>query len=226
MAPNGVPFNPIFALDSNFNLGIIPNKRLYIFADSKFWMQKAAPGITNPSQGQWDFSKREFDFNAGLAMSYYDWLELRLSAYSFANLNRGTSLAQPFGFKDGVQIETRFYLPTNDRYDVGRLSFVGVGYYPSKGMVGADGLEFQPGLFVRGYGTWDLPWWHSYLYLDTQFIADKSFKPRLLELDGGLAVRPLAAVRNLEFRVGHNVLQDFGPNITRNLTYSAVRFNY
>src|SRR3954471_20420918 len=37
MAPNGVAFNPIFALDSSFNVGILPNQRAYLFIDSKFW---------------------------------------------------------------------------------------------------------------------------------------------------------------------------------------------
>src|SRR5258708_2247768 len=60
MAPNGVPFKPLFGLDFDFNIGLLSQKELYLFAENKFWAQRAAPGITNPSQGQWDFSKREY----------------------------------------------------------------------------------------------------------------------------------------------------------------------
>ena len=68
-------------------------------------MQEPGLGITNSSQGNFDFSKREFDFNAGLAWNYFDRLELRASAYSAGNLNRGLSLTSPSGFKDGVLLE-------------------------------------------------------------------------------------------------------------------------
>jgi hypothetical protein len=189
-------------------------------------MQKAAPGITNPTQGQGDFSKREFDLFGGLAMSYFDWLELRLSTFQQANLNRGTSLARPFGYKDGTLVETRFYFPTNDRYDVGRQSFLSLGYYPTKSMMGGDGVEFKPGLYARAYGALDLPIWHSYLYLDTQYTSERVAKPRLVEFDGGLAVRPFDKLQNVEFRAGYNLLIDLSPNTTRHLVYGAMRFIY
>src|SRR5260370_2483613 len=102
MAPNGVPFKPLFGLDFDFNIGLLSQKELYLFAENKFWAQRAAPGITNPSQGQWDFSKREYDLLLGVAWTYSDAFELRVSTYALNNLNRGESLSSPFGFKDGI----------------------------------------------------------------------------------------------------------------------------
>ena len=89
MAPNGILFDPLFALNLDFNFEVIPNKKLYVFMDSKFWMQRPGAGITNPSQGNLDFSKRELDFLAGAAWNYVNNLELRVAAYGLNNLNRG-----------------------------------------------------------------------------------------------------------------------------------------
>ena len=149
MAPNGVPFNPLFGLNFDFNVGLLPNKELYLFADNKFWAQRSGPGITNSKQGQFDFSKREYDFDFGLAWNYFNNYELRVSAYALNNLNRGDSLSSPFGFKDGIAVENRYYFGNADIYDVGRLSFVSLGYLPSKSLVGGDGTEFHPGLAAR-----------------------------------------------------------------------------
>jgi hypothetical protein len=196
----------------------------------------AAPGI---AQHKFDFSKREFDYFIGLALNYWGPLELRVSLYSYANLNRGISLATPFGFKDGVLIENRYYFHAPDRYDIGRSSFIAVGYYPAKGMIGGDGIEFRPVASARAYGAYDLPFWNSYLYLDSQLIVGRSIvyingdpilqnsvDMRLVQFDGGLAVRPVDQLRNLEFRVGGSVTRDLGPDTTRHLAYGSVRFLY
>jgi hypothetical protein len=226
MAPNGVLFEPVVVTSINLNIGLLPNKKLYVFTDSKFWMQEAGIGITNPSQGNFDFSKREFDFNAGIAWNYFDRLEIRASAYSAGNLNRGVSLTSPSGFKDGVLLENRYYFGSANAYDVGRLSFVSVGYYPTKSLVGGDGSDFHPGVFVRAYATYDIPIIRSYLYGDLQFTAERIVKPRLLEFDGGLASRPFSQFENLEFRVGNDVTNDVQAKTTRDLVYGAIRIGY
>lgn len=225
-APNGVYFDPLFAMNGSFNIGLIPDKKLYLFADTSFWMQRPGAGITNPSQGNLDFSKREFDFNAGIAWNYLGSLELRLSAYALNNLNRGVSLASPAGFKDGLLIENRFYFGSADKYDVGRLSFVSVGYYPTKSMVGGNGEDFHPGLFARAYVTYDLPFMTSYLYGDVKFTAERVVTPRLLEIDTGWAVRPFAQFRNLELRIGSDLTADLQDNVTRELIYGSIRLGY
>src|SRR5580704_12152736 len=85
VAPNGLEFNPLFALGVDLNVWLWPSQRLYLFTESNFWGQRAAPGVTNPSQGAFDFSKREFDFNSGFAWNYVGPLEARVFAYSFNN---------------------------------------------------------------------------------------------------------------------------------------------
>ena len=110
VAPNGVNFNPFFSLDLNFNLWLCRSHGVYLFNDARFWGQKPGPGITNPTQGPFDFSNRELDFNLGLAWNYWGRWEARFFAYSANNLNRGDSLSSPFGFNDGVCLENRYYL--------------------------------------------------------------------------------------------------------------------
>src|SRR5581483_12135714 len=89
MAPNGAPFTPLFSIGSDLNLGLLPHKELYIFAITDFWCERASPENTNPHQGSWDFSKREFDLVGGLAWNYLWSLELRAFVYSFCNLKIG-----------------------------------------------------------------------------------------------------------------------------------------
>ena len=226
MAPNGVPFEPLFVTSINLNIGLLPNKNLYVFTESKFWMQEAGLGITNPSQGNFDFSKREFDFNAGLAWNYFDRFEVRTSAYSTGNLNRGVSLTSPSGFKDGVLLENRYYFGSANAYDISRLSFVSIGYYPTKSLVGGDGSDFKPSFFARAHATYDIPIIRSYVYGDLQFTAERIFTPRLLELDAGFATRPFSQIENLELRVGNNVTTDVKAHTTRDLAYGAVRIGY
>jgi hypothetical protein len=225
MAPNGVPYKPLFGLDFDFNIGLLSQKELYLFAENRFWTQRAAPGVTNPSQGKWDFSKREYDLLLGAAWTYFDAFELRFSSYALNNLNRGNSLSSPFGFKDGVLLENRYYLCNADIYDVGRLSFVSIGYFPAKGLVGGDGAEFHPGLFARAYLTYDLGLLRSYVYFDGQFIAER-IKARLLDVDVGLAARPFGRLPNLEFRIGYDVTGDVQVDSARNLVYGAIRILY
>jgi hypothetical protein len=209
MASNGVEFHQLFLLDLNFNIMLWREKRLYLFADSAFWGQKAAPGITNPTQGQFDFSKREFDFDLGAAWNYGGSWEARVFAYSFNNLNRGNSLISPAGFNDGIGLENRYYIGEtyahlgDSEFDQARATFVGAGYYPSKSMEDGTGNQFKPGGFVRAYLTQDLWGPEYYAYTDCKFITSRSFTPTLFEWDAGLAARPIHSLPRLEFRVGN-----------------------
>ncbi|MDQ6624323.1 MAG: hypothetical protein M3Y86_12680, partial [Verrucomicrobiota bacterium] len=109
VAPNGLPFEPLFKLDFNLNVGLLPQKKLYLFLDNDFWAQRAAPGITNKNFGNFDFSKREDDIAAGLAWNIFDRLELRGSVFSMNNLNRGTSKTVADDYQNGVLLEARYY---------------------------------------------------------------------------------------------------------------------
>lgn len=225
-APNGIVFDPLFAVNQSFNIGLLPDKKLYLFVDTNFWMQRPGAGITNPSQGNFDFSKREFDVNSGMAWNYSGAWEARFSVYALNNLNRGSSLASPSGFKDGVLLENRYYFGSADKYDIGRLSFLSLGFYPTKSLVGGNGETFHPGLFARAYATYDLPFLSSYFYGDAKFTAEQALKPRLLEFDAGWAFRPFKEFRNAEFRLGSDLTTDLQDKVTRDLIYGSARLNY
>lgn len=208
MGSNGNEYHPLFSLDLDFNIWLWRSKRVYAYSDSRFWGQKAAPGITNPSQGSFDFSKREFDFTGGVAWNYYGNWEFRGFAYSTNNLNRGNSLLFPQGFNDGVGLENRYYLnPTyadlgTPAFDKARATFLSIGYYPTKSMVDGKGVEFKPGGFARAYLTLDLYGPKCYLYTDDTFLTDKAFRPAMFNLDSGIAYRPFDHIPRLEFRLG------------------------
>jgi hypothetical protein len=226
LGPNGFTFNPLFTLDTDFNLSILPNKKLYIFIDTGFWGQKAGNGVTNPTQGSFDFSKREFDFSGGIAWNYWGPMEFRFFGYADNNLNRGISPTLPYGYNDGVGVENRLYLPGVDPYDVGRLSFLSIGYLPSNALMGLDGDQFKPGLLLHGYLTCDVPVIRSYLYVDGQYLGESGFRPRLLLLDGGLAVRPFSGLQNLEFRLGGADTFDVHVRRGLGLGYLGVRVQF
>jgi hypothetical protein len=230
--PNGVGYQALFSLDLDFNVWLWRRQGVYAFNDGRFWGQRAAPGITNPSQSALDFSKREFDETVGVAWNYYGRLEARAFAYSFNNLNRGASAAQPSGFKDGAGIENRWYVggsyPDLGRpgFDVARATFVSAGYYPTKEMVDVDGIGFKPGPFARAYLTLDVPGTRSYLYSDLQLIGERGFRAREFLADVGLAVRPFPRLPYLEFRVGSEDVYDFHLREWQLTAYGAIRFIY
>jgi hypothetical protein len=224
MAPNGYAYDPLFAVDVDFNLGLLSDQRLYLFGLSDFWAQRAGTGVTNPSQGFLDFSRREWDFTAGAAWNVAGPLELRAFGYALNNLNRGLSFTKPTGYADGVGVEGRWYLPTPDRYDVGKRGFLAVGYLPSKSLVDGNGDAFPPGLLLRAYLTYELPAVRSYLFADGHGISDDRLNVRLLVIDAGLASRPFHALPGLEFRLG--VADTYDPRwqrYNRVLGYGAIR---
>ena len=225
-------YQALFSFNLDFNLWLWRQQRIYAFNDSLFWGQRAAPGITNPSQGAFDFSKREFDETIGVAWNYYGRLEARLFAYSFNNLNRGWSQAAPTGFKDGVGIENRWYVggsyPNLGRpgFDVARATFLSLGYYPTKDMMDMDGNGFQPGLFARAYLTLDLFSPRYYLYCDTQFVSRRSLRAKYVATDLGIALRPISRLPYLEFRIGSNDMFDIQLREWSINVYGAIRVIY
>jgi len=232
IASNGEEFHQLFSLDLDFNLWLWRQQGVYYFLETRFWGQKAAPGITNPSQGVFDFSKREFDLTTGVAWNYAGSWEARAFAYSYNNLNRGNSLTAPSGFNDGVGLENRWYinpvyqlLGTSD-FDKARASFVSVGFYPTKDMVDGNGLQFKPGPFVRCYLTLELRGPMCYLFTDTQFIATRSFTSKILMTDTGIAVRPFQQVPRLEFRLGTEDTFDLQGSDLETGGYLSIRYVY
>ena len=218
--PNGASYDPLLSLSSDINFGLLPNKRLYLFLDNDFWVQRTAtrsPGV----------SQREFDAEYGIAWNYWDSLELRVFGYALNNLNRGTSVAAPEGFKDGIGIENRYYFHYPDIYDVRRLGYVALGYYPSQALVGLNGQSFKPSFFAHGYLTQTLPTpFTSYVYGEAALTGENAAGVRLFGGDFGIAIRPIADRQNLEFRIGDAVSHDFKADLTRNFVYGAASIGF
>ncbi len=243
MAPNGVPYHPIASLDLDFNFWLWRSQRIYLFGIARFWTRQDddQPLVAGPRDGpraSWNglfnWSKREYDILPGAAWNYWGAWEARVFAYSMNNLNRGLSLDVPTGFNDGVGVENRYYLSPEyarlgrEGYNISRATFLSVGYYPSKVMVGLDGKFFAPGPFVRGYLTWDIPGTWCYLFADTQLTGKSSFQPKLLQTDAGLALVPFRRNPMFEFRLGSEVVADYQSGIIRSnaLPYLSLRLNY
>jgi hypothetical protein len=220
MAPNGVPFDPLFALDLTLNIALTSDRTLYLYSDSCFWTEKFINGIAH---GPFDFSKRQFDLDAGLACNYFGPFEARAFAYADNNLNRGDSPYLPVGYIDGVGVENRFYLDSTD-FDRGLYRFLSLGYYFTKSLIDADGKTFRPSLFARASLALDIWPEQLYLYSDTTFIARRPVAAKLLLADVGVAVRPFTQLRDLEFRLGADNNWDVDVGKLRTLLYGNVRF--
>jgi hypothetical protein len=223
MAPNGVVYLPFGTIDFDVNIGLLPRKRLYFFSIGSFWTQKATDGVTNPHQGPIDFSKRQMDILLGIAWNYWNYFEARVFAYSYNNLNRGTTLDQPYGYNDGVVVENRYYIPKSNLFDLPRLNFLSIGYYTSKVLTGADGVYFNPGLFLRAYLTYEFVPRRYYVYADTEMIARNGANPKLLLFDDGFAARPFSKIQGLEFRAGVFNTVDVQVDNVRTLLYLTAR---
>lgn len=214
MAPNGVMFQPVFSLDLELNIALCQNREVYIFTSSRFWGQKAAPGITNKKQGAFDFSKREFDFTVGLAWNYWRTLEARVFAYSYNNLNRGNSLARPYGYNDGVALENRWYYLDGN--------FLGAGYAPTKELIGNNGEKFAPSWFFTSSIWVPLFWETQQVYWSSSLIGQSEGAARMFYHDVGYACIPFKCLPRLEFRTGTEIWMDLVVGKTLALYYIAL----
>jgi hypothetical protein len=232
VAPNGEEFHPNFSMDLSVNIWLWRGQGLYLFADARFWGERGEYGVTNARDGFFGTSKRELDLVGGAAWNYAGPWEARAFGYSQNNLNRGDSSVTPSGFNDGFGLENRYYLSPEyaklgqTGYDVARATFLSIGYYPTKDMVGNDGQSFKPGLFLRAYLIYDLWDWPCYVFGDVTYISERSMQPRLLLFDVGLAARPLSSCRQFELRFGAENTADFQVHNVENLWYVAVRYMF
>jgi hypothetical protein len=230
IAPNGQEYHPSFSIDLNFNFWLWPSQGIYVFGDGRFWGERPEYGVTNGRDGGLGFSKREFDISGGVAWNYTGAWEARVSGYSMNNLNRGTNLITPNGVLDGALFENRYYLSEGyaklgePGFDVARTSFVSLGVYPTKDFVGNDGQTFTPAAMLRAYLTYDLFDWPVYAYGDATLITDRTFTPRLLLFDVGLAARPFNSWKQWEFRAGVENTADFQTSSALNLWYVSLRY--
>jgi hypothetical protein len=232
VAPNGVEFTPVLSLDLHGNLWLWSAERLYFSSDIAFWGQRSAPGITNAHQGVFDFSKRELDLDVGLAWNYWNRFELRLSAYSSNNLNRGDSAVTPAGFSDMTGVENRYYLSGvydllgASEFDLSRATFVGLGYYASHDLTDSSGRTYSPGPYLHVYLTQEVYGEQSYLFEDLLVIATTRVEPKVLQFDVGGAFRPFSDSKRWEFRAGWAGTYDLLTHDLEKMLYAAVRFTY
>jgi hypothetical protein len=220
VAPNGVPYDPLFALDLLLNIALTSDRTLYLFSDSRFWAEKFSDGIAH---GPFDFSKRQYDLDAGVAWNYLDAFEARAFAYADSNLNRGDSPVLPVGYIDGVGIENRYYLESTS-FDRGLYRFLSLGYFFTKDLIGQDSKTFEPSLFARANLALDVWPDQLYLYSDMELIARRPVTPKLFLADVGVAVRPFTQMPDLEFRVGTDNDWDVQVLKSKTLLYGNVRF--
>lgn len=222
MAPNGVPYDPLFSLGLLVNVALTPRREVYVFAKSRFWAEKPGDGVTNGRQGWLDFSKRQLDLDAGAAWSFWGPLEARAFLYSENNLNRGQFAGRPSGFKDGFGVEGRCYLPGTD-FDRGLYRYLALGYYPTKTQVGEDGRGFAPGLYAAANVAYDVVPGRLYGYLEGEYVSRQGFVPKLLVLDPGVAWRPWERYDAFELRLGVASRVDVEAGYTRAFLYGSVR---
>jgi hypothetical protein len=230
VAPNGEEYHPNFSMDLDFNFWVWRSQGLYLFADMRLWGERGEYGVTNRRDSWLGTSKREFDLSGGAAWNYAGPWEARAFGYTQNNLNRGYSLVTPSGFGDGFGLENRYYLSPayaklgQTGFDVERATFLSIGYFPSKNMVGNDGRSFRPGLMLRAYLTCDLWDWPCYVFGDATYVSERSFQSRLLTFDVGFAARPFSSCQQCEFRFGAENTADFQVHNVQNLWYVSIRY--
>lgn len=221
-APNGVVYTPYFSLDMIFNFALTRDRRLYGFVDARFWAQSNKDKV---AQHALDFSKRQFDLTPGVAWNFYGRFEARFFAYSYNNLNRGTTLTNPIGYKDGVALEGRYYFGGTD-FDRGVYNFLSVGYYLSKEMIGNDGEAWFPGGFIKW--SYNIPLWEQRIFLYTmgEFILEKPYDAKWVWLDTGISGRPFASYPMLDLRAGNETNVDIVSGKTLTMWYIGARFAF
>lgn len=201
VAPNGLVYDPLARIQINLNIG---SDNFYVFTTNSFYAEKASPGVTtNSNQGGFDFTKRQYDLELGLAAKpFHDkHIELRAWTISLANLNRGTDPNKPTGFKDGFATEGRYYYENGRWWGYGRI-----GYYFSKELVEPDGEPYKPGLFGGAEGNYDIFDEPKNLYA----FGDITFINANCHAELGLAWRPFTEKSpDTEFRATYGEYFNF-----------------
>ena len=104
IAPNLLAYQPLYSFDwrnSFYLLGDISHPKLQLSTEMKFWFaKKAGVSIINTHDGVGG-TKREFDYNIRLLYFFNKNIDTYITAYGYNNLNRGESINDPHGFRDG-----------------------------------------------------------------------------------------------------------------------------
>jgi hypothetical protein len=104
IAPNLLAYKPSLGFDWTNEVFLFGNNdrpRLSFYANIEFWFaRKANVGFINLHDGIGG-TKRELYLGYGLNLYYSKQTKFYLITYGYNNLNRGNSLSQPSGFRDG-----------------------------------------------------------------------------------------------------------------------------
>lgn len=184
VAPNGLVYDPLFRFTADLN--VRATEHLKFFFDFAFWAEAPSPGVTtNGNQGQFDFTRRQIDFTAGIGYSFSRGYELRLWNYCQCNMNRGIDLNRPSGFKDGTAGSLRYYLDKEWSFDPDYLEG---GYYFTKELADTRGNPYTPGLFAGGKYTLPVKG-HVYFSTEANLLTERPAKPKELYVKAGLLYR-------------------------------------
>lgn len=111
LAPNLLPYQPTLGFDWRNEIylwGTYHRPKLSFFTNIEFWFaRKANVNLINLHDGIGG-TKREFYLAYGVAYYLNSKTAFYLKAFGDNNLNRGTSLTQPRGFKDGSVLGIRY----------------------------------------------------------------------------------------------------------------------
>lgn len=193
VAPNGLVYKPMFRLTADINAGY---QNLYLFFNSAYYTEKPTPGVTtNKGQGKFDFTKRQYDFNVGVAYSPIRNFEVRFWAYSQSNINRGKDLNTPYGFKDGAASSLNYYLKK------GRIrgTLIG-GYYFTKELADTNGDPYKPSVFSEIDLSVPLNKTFS-VFTETWLMTERPVKLKQMDALYGVAYRPYKNKSHNEFRL-------------------------
>jgi hypothetical protein len=209
VAPNGRVYTPIGRLGFDLNIG---NDSIYVFDENVLLLQKATPGVTNADQGNFDFSKREYDFKVGLAARPFadKHIEFRFWGTALNNLNRGGSATVPQNYNDGTAGEGRYYFSGKRLW-----GYLSGGYYLTGTLVEPNGQPFRPRIFGGANLNYNLLEVPQKLYAFTDITVINHFG----HFEGGLAYRPLRNLPDTEVRFSGSKYLDLYGKSTVNTAF-------
>jgi hypothetical protein len=227
-APNGGRYKPSFSLDLNTNLALWTDRKLYFFTDLRLFGQ-ASNSDSNPVSSlmnSQDTNPRQINLIPGLAWNYCDTLELRLYGYGNFNLDRGNnSKSFGVGSNDGLAIENRYYFLFTD-FQRGIYNYVSLGYYFGNDLTGLDGNAFIPGFYMSFSLIKDVFEEQVWVFGQFEAIADVAAKPKLLNFDFGLLLKPFNDYPRFYFQVGIEGTGDLDLQEQLFTGYFSMRLNF
>ncbi len=111
IGPNLLAYQPLVGLDwrnAAALIGTEENPKLDFYTSIKFYFARKGSGSLFNSHDGLGGTKREVDLSYGLAYHFNHQQQAYVEAYSFNNLNRGSSTSKPQDFRDGFKVGYRY----------------------------------------------------------------------------------------------------------------------